>query len=51
MLFGKAYWSGLLTWLRDQPLAAGKIGPADLALVQLTDDPEEAAEMVAAVHR
>ncbi|MBA3818851.1 MAG: TIGR00730 family Rossman fold protein [Deltaproteobacteria bacterium] len=51
VLFGKAYWSGLLAWLRDQPLAAGTIGPADLALLQLTDDPEEAAEMVAAVHR
>ncbi|MDQ3369411.1 MAG: TIGR00730 family Rossman fold protein [Myxococcota bacterium] len=51
VLFGKAYWSGLLAWLREQPLAGGKIGPADLELLQLTDDPEEAAEMVAAVHR
>jgi uncharacterized protein (TIGR00730 family) len=51
VLFDTTYWKGLVQWLRDSALAEGKIGPADLALLQMTDDPEEAFEAVAAVHR
>ncbi|MDQ3296152.1 MAG: TIGR00730 family Rossman fold protein [Myxococcota bacterium] len=50
VLFGKAYWSGLVSWLEQHPLAGGKLGRTDLALLQLTDDPEEAVEMVTSVH-
>ena len=46
MLFGSPYWRGLLDWLKDHVLSAGAIGPADLKLMTLTDDPQEAAEMV-----
>jgi len=45
VLFGSPYWTGLLDWLRRQVLAAGAIGPDDLKLLSITDDPEEAAEM------
>jgi uncharacterized protein (TIGR00730 family) len=48
VLFGKAYWSGLIDWLRDSVLASGKIAEADLWLIQMTDDPEEATAMVCA---
>jgi len=48
VLFGKAYWGGLLEWLRDTVLAGGKISPADLDLMQITDDPEQAAACVIA---
>jgi uncharacterized protein (TIGR00730 family) len=48
VLFGKAYWSGLIDWLRDSVLASGKIAEADLSLIQMTDDPEEATAMVCA---
>ena len=51
VLFGSSYWGGLLRWFEDQVLAGSKIGRADLDLMQLTDDPEEAAEMITAVHR
>ncbi|MEO8700563.1 MAG: TIGR00730 family Rossman fold protein [Kofleriaceae bacterium] len=51
VLFDKAYWSGLVDWMKDTVLEEGKIGAADLALLQMTDDPEEAYEAVAAVHR
>ena len=51
VLFDKAYWHGLFHWLQSSALAEGKIGPADLALLQMTDDPEEAYEAVASVHR
>ena len=48
VLFGKSYWSGLVTWLRETVLAAGNIAPFDLELIQVTDSPEEAAAAVVA---
>ncbi len=51
VLFGRSYWTGLYDWLRDCVLADGKIGAADLELLQITDDPEfAAAAVVAAKH-
>jgi uncharacterized protein (TIGR00730 family) len=46
VLFGSAYWSGLLDWMRGPMLAEGKISPADLDLILLTDDVAEAACLV-----
>lgn len=41
ILFGSTYWSGLLEWLRTTMRADGKISPADLDLIHLTDDPAQ----------
>jgi uncharacterized protein (TIGR00730 family) len=46
VLLGSDYWSGLMSWLRDTVLAEGKIGAADLDLIQVTDDPEEAVQVM-----
>lgn len=46
ILFGRKYWSGLLEWFRDTMLAEGKVGEPDMLLVDVTDSPEEAAEIV-----
>jgi uncharacterized protein (TIGR00730 family) len=46
VLVGSDYWSGLLDWMRAQPLADGKIRPADLAILQVSDDPDEVASIV-----
>jgi len=46
VLYGSAYWQGLLDWLREEVLATGKISPVDLELVHVTDDPEAAARIV-----
>ena len=52
VLLGVDYWSGLLDWLRGTVLADGKVSEADLDLVHLTDDVEEAVSlMVAGVAR
>ncbi len=51
VLFDKAYWRGLVDFLEKSALAEGKIGPADLALLQMTDDPRETFETMASVHR
>ena len=50
ILFGSSYWGGFLRWLEEGPLVHGKISAPDLELLQITDDPEQAAEMICAVH-
>jgi len=47
VLFGGAYWSGLVSWLRETAAAQRKISPKDLEILQVTDDPAEAVEVVA----
>ena len=47
VLFGSAYWSGLLSWLRERVLDEKKISDADLELLFVTDDPAEAARHIA----
>ena len=47
VLFGTAYWAGLLDWLRQTaPLARARSAPADLDLLHLTDDVDEAVRVV-----
>ena len=41
VLFDTNYWGGLMDWVRHTMLAEGKISPADLDLILLTDSPEE----------
>lgn len=42
VLFGTAYWGGLIDWLRETMLTDGKIGQADLDRIHVTDDIDEA---------
>jgi uncharacterized protein (TIGR00730 family) len=46
VLVGSDYWSGMIDWLRERPLAEGKIGPDDLGILQVSDDPDEVASIV-----
>jgi len=46
VLIGSSYWSGLLDWLRDTVLADGKISEADLDMLAVTDDVDEAVAMM-----
>jgi uncharacterized protein (TIGR00730 family) len=46
ILFGRAYWAGLVDWLTRTVAEEGKINPSDLYLFQVTDDPAEAARLV-----
>jgi uncharacterized protein (TIGR00730 family) len=46
ILMGTQYWSGLVQWLRDSVLGSAKINPADLDLVHVTDDVDEAVERI-----
>jgi uncharacterized protein (TIGR00730 family) len=47
VLVGSDYWAGLLDWCRTRMVATGTIGPEDLELVQVTDDPHEVLALVA----
>jgi uncharacterized protein (TIGR00730 family) len=42
VLFGGAYWKGMVEWLRGTMAAERKIDPDDLKLFTVTDDPDEA---------
>ena len=46
VLLGTHYWSGLLDWLRHTMLGENKINPADLDLMFLTDDVDEAVRHI-----
>jgi len=46
ILFGSAYWKGLIDWMRDTQLASGAISPEDLDLFQISDDPEEIVDII-----
>jgi len=47
VLYGRKYWSGLITWMREQ-LAGEFIDPEDLDIFRLVDSPEEAVRQTMA---
>ena len=46
VLLGVDYWRGLLDWLRGTVLTEGKISETDLEMLVLTDDADEAVELM-----
>jgi uncharacterized protein (TIGR00730 family) len=46
VLYGKAYWNGLLGWIRDKPLYEEKVSPEDLDLLTITDDVDTACRAI-----
>ena len=46
VLYGREFWTPLLGWLTDSVLGNGYVAAADLGLLQLTDDPDEAVALV-----
>ncbi len=46
ILVGKAFWSGLLDWLKNTLVAEGMAGISDLALIQLIDEPKDIVEAI-----
>ena len=48
VLFDSDYWAEMLDWIKDELLADGMISPADLELLRVTDDPDEAVRLVLA---
>ncbi|MCU1281861.1 MAG: hypothetical protein JWM53_5407 [bacterium] len=48
VLYGRAYWAGLVEWLGTTMLAGGKIAPPDLELIPIVDSPAAACKHIAA---
>jgi uncharacterized protein (TIGR00730 family) len=46
VLFDRSYWQGLLDWMETAMEAQGKISPADLDLLLVTDSPQEVCDFV-----
>jgi uncharacterized protein (TIGR00730 family) len=46
ILFGSDYWTGLIDWFHNTLVPAGKIAPADIDLLAMTDDPEQVVKLI-----
>jgi len=47
IMMGTEYWAGLLDWMKNVAVKQGALSKKHLDLIQLTDDPEEAVEIIA----
>ncbi|MFM7216109.1 MAG: TIGR00730 family Rossman fold protein, partial [Verrucomicrobiota bacterium] len=46
LLYGSAYWEGLLDWVKETLETSRMISPGDLDLLQVKDDPAEIVEAI-----
>jgi len=46
VLVGRAYWAGLLDWMRTTVVGEGNISEPDIELMRVVDTPEEAVQVV-----
>jgi uncharacterized protein (TIGR00730 family) len=46
VLYGSAYWKGLLDWIRDYSRQTGKVTEHDLRLLIVTDSPAEVVRII-----
>ncbi len=46
VLYGKEFWAGMVDWLKTRLLAEGTVSSDDLLLLNVTDSPAEAVEIV-----
>ena len=46
ILYDTAYWSGLLSWIRETLVGAGNISPSDIDLIHVTDDIDEIVDII-----
>src|SRR5215831_775725 len=46
ILFGSRYWRGLIRWMKDELEGTKFISRGDLDLFKLTDDPQEAIDLI-----
>ena len=51
VLFGSAYWGGLLDWLRGTVLPEGKVSERDLDLLHVTDDVDDVVRIIGVAMR
>jgi uncharacterized protein (TIGR00730 family) len=50
ILYSRAYWSGMIDWLRTMVLNANNITQEDVDNIHIVDEPEEVRDIVVAYH-
>jgi uncharacterized protein (TIGR00730 family) len=50
ILLGTSYWQGLYDWIKQAMLAEGMLGHADLDLLSMADDVDEAVRLITETH-
>lgn len=51
VLLERAFWSGILDWMREVPLKRGLVGEKDFGVIHIVDTPEEVFEIISSHHR
>jgi uncharacterized protein (TIGR00730 family) len=51
ILYGSKYWEGLLKWIREMMLDEEKVSVDDVALLRISDDPQEICDIVCDAYR
>lgn len=51
VLLDKEFWTGLLKWMKDQPLGRALVSPGDFDYITIVDSPEEAARIISKHHQ
>src|SRR5947208_5574064 len=51
ILYGAKYWEGLLNWIRVTMLEEEKVSGDDVALLRISDDPQEICDIVCDAYR
>jgi uncharacterized protein (TIGR00730 family) len=46
ILYGSAYWGGLISWLRQSAVAMGALSEAELSLLQVVDTPAAVRDII-----
>src|SRR5438477_12507980 len=50
ILFGKEYWGGMITWLREMVMKNNNITQDDVDSIHIVDEPEKVRDIVLAYH-
>lgn len=50
VLLDQKFWTGIIAWMKDHPLARGLVSPHDFNCISITDSPEEAFSIISAHH-
>jgi hypothetical protein len=51
VLMDKSFWSGVIDWMKNIPLARGLIGEKDFASLSIVDSPEDVAKLISTDYR
>ena len=51
VLLEKAFWEGIIDWMRKEPLGRGLMGEKDFGCIHIVDTPEEAFEIISEHHQ